>query len=165
MTRHRPYGTFFFAVVLLMALDLSAKWWAVSHLGVGPQVLPGPVDLQLSYNTGIAFGLVSDLHPRILVAVTALALAGVMHLWRTKQAPTGPAILFVAGGAANVLDRIEGGGVVDMLHTGWWPTFNIADVFITSGVAWWMIASVLHPDPGDEASSVNPDSTTAQIWS
>src|SRR3546814_5147281 len=125
MTRHRPAGPFLVAVILLVSLDLTAKWWAVNHLAGGSRSLPGPVDLQLSYNTGIAFGLVSDLPSSILVVLTAAALTGVVHLWRTKQAPTGPAILFVAGGAANVVDRIDGAGVVDMLHTGWWPTFNI----------------------------------------
>lgn len=162
MTRHRPAGPFLVAVVLLVTLDLTAKWWAVNHLVGGSRSLPGPVDLQLSYNTGIAFGLVSNLPSSILVALTAAALSGVVHLWRTKQAPTGPAILFVAGGAANVVDRIEGAGVVDMLHTGWWPTFNIADVLITTGVAWWLIATLLAPDPQDEDSPTDFDGTTAQ---
>jgi len=26
-----------------------------------------------------------------------------------------------------------------MLHAGGWPTFNIADIFITTGVAAWMM--------------------------
>ena len=28
-----------------------------------------------------------------------------------------------------------------MLHTGWWPTFNIADIYITTGIAWWAITA------------------------
>ncbi len=162
MTRHRPTRPFLFAVAFLVTLDLTAKWWAVNHLVESPRPLPGPVDLQLSYNTGIAFGLVPDLSPNVLVTLTAAALAGVIYLWRTKLAPAGPATLFIAGGAANVLDRIEGDGVVDMLHTDWWPTFNIADVFITTGVVWWMIATVLKPDPRDEGTPANLDGTTVQ---
>lgn len=162
MTRHRSTGPFLFAVAFLVALDLGAKWWAVNHLVEGPRSLPGPVDLQLSYNTGIAFGLVPDLHPSILVALTAATLAGVIYLWRTRQAPAGPATLFIAGGAANVLDRLEGDGVVDMLHTGWWPTFNIADVLITTGVVWWLTATALNPDSRDEPNPANLDSTTVQ---
>ena len=42
--------------------------------------------------------------------------------------------LIVAGGIANVVDRLEAGSVVDMLHAGWWPTFNLADVSIVVGV-------------------------------
>lgn len=58
-------------------------------------------------------------------------------LWRT--APTasrlwGGALAAVLGGAAaNLLDRAPDGQVTDYLHTGWWPTFNLADVFIVCG--------------------------------
>src|SRR3546814_9236664 len=85
MTRHRPAGPFLVAVILLVSLDLTAKWWAVNHLAGGSRSLPGPVDLQLSYNTGIAFGLVSDLPSSILVVLTAEDLTGVVHLRRTKH--------------------------------------------------------------------------------
>jgi signal peptidase II len=33
-----------------------------------------------------------------------------------------------------------------MFHTGWWPTFNLADVFITIGVAWWIGATIWSPN-------------------
>src|SRR3546814_16816257 len=118
MTRHRPAGPFLVAVILLVSLDLTAKWWAVNHLAGGSRSLPGPVDLQLSYTTGIAFGLVSDLPSSILVVLTAAALTGVVHLWRTKQAPTGPPILFVAARTANLVKRPDGHGVVTMLPNG-----------------------------------------------
>lgn len=32
-------------------------------------------------------------------------------------------------------DRLDGQGVVDYLHSGWFPTFNLADVFVTTGIA------------------------------
>ena len=38
------------------------------------------------------------------------------------------------GGAfANVIDRARDGVVTDYLHTDWWPTFNLADAFISVG--------------------------------
>jgi signal peptidase II len=54
--------------------------------------------------------------------------------------------LIVAGGIANVVDRLEAGSVVDMLHTGWWPTFNLADVYITTGVALWLVTTIKAQD-------------------
>nr|WP_246535913.1 signal peptidase II [Nocardioides aquaticus] len=40
----------------------------------------------------------------------------------------------VLGGAvANVIDRARDGVVTDYLHTGWWPTFNLADTFLVTG--------------------------------
>lgn len=42
---------------------------------------------------------------------------------------------------ANLADRVSGGSVVDMLEVGWWPTFNVADVFIVSGIALLLVLS------------------------
>jgi signal peptidase II len=33
------------------------------------------------------------------------------------------------------VDRIGDGVVTDIFDLGWWPTFNLADVWITLGVA------------------------------
>ncbi|WP_413617344.1 signal peptidase II (plasmid) [Gordonia rubripertincta] len=41
----------------------------------------------------------------------------------------------VLGGAlTNLIDRAADGVVTDYFHTGWFPTFNLADTFITIGV-------------------------------
>lgn len=115
---------FTITIAVLTAIDLVTKWWAVTALSDGTRQLPGPVDLQLHFNTGTAFGRFSDL-PTILISITTvLFIAVVVSMWRSDRAPGGPAALIVAGGLANVVDRVEGGGVVDMLHTGWWPTFS-----------------------------------------
>ena len=37
----------------------------------------------------------------------------------------------LAGAVANLADRGIDGVVTDYLHTGWWPTFNLADALIT----------------------------------
>lgn len=42
-------------------------------------------------------------------------------------------VFIVSGGISNVIDRIRLDGVVDFLHSPFWPTFNIADSFITIG--------------------------------
>ena len=47
----------------------------------------------------------------------------------------------IGGALANVIDRAGDGEVTDFLHTGWWPTFNIADIYITTGIAWWAITA------------------------
>lgn len=48
----------------------------------------------------------------------------------------------LAGAVGNLVDRAGDGVVTDYLHTGWWPTFNLADVFITLGAATVLIATV-----------------------
>ncbi|MEU0566043.1 signal peptidase II [Nonomuraea sp. NPDC005983] len=49
--------------------------------------------------------------------------------------------------------RPRGDGIVtDYLHTGWWPTFNLADVFITAGAAALILAG-LRPQPASPAGT------------
>ena len=149
MTR-RPWAPAVAAVIALAGVDLATKKWAVTALYEAPIRLPGPVDLQLAYNSGTAFGLFSEV-PTIIISIVVLAFVVVVfNLWRTHRAPTVPVVLIVAGGLANAIDRFEAGSVVDMIHTGWWPTFNLADVFITVGVASWIIAAISTSDVSTE---------------
>ncbi|MDI3422275.1 signal peptidase II [Streptomyces luteolus] len=39
----------------------------------------------------------------------------------------------MAATPANLIDRAADGVVTDYLHSGWWPTFNLADAFIVCG--------------------------------
>jgi len=142
-TRHA--GPLLGWIAALAVVDLATKRWAVATLSNGPHELPGPLDLQLSHNTGPAFGLFSNLSTFVISSITLAFIAVVFNMGRNNQAPSTAAILIVAGGVANVIDRLQAGSVVDMLHAGWWPTFNLADIYIVTGVAWWTITIVTAP--------------------
>jgi signal peptidase II len=43
-------------------------------------------------------------------------------------------IIILAGAGANIIDRLRYGCVIDFINLHFWPVFNLADVFITSGV-------------------------------
>ena len=61
-----------------------------------------------------------------VLAVFAWQSAGTGSPW------SGLAVAVILGGAiSNLADRAADGVVTDYLHTGWFPTFNGADVFIT----------------------------------
>lgn len=112
----------------------------------------GLLDLRLEFNTGIAFGLGSDLAPDVVTAVTGLitlAVAGVAFRAVPQMDPLGRAGLagLVSGGAANVLDRAGDGAVLDYLHTGWFPAFNPADVLIAVGAVLILLDSLLTETP------------------
>lgn len=154
MTNTRPWAPVAAAIVALVGVDLAIKRSAVMFLAEAPVDLPGALDLELSYNSGTAFGLFSNVPSIVLSIVVFAFVIAVLNLWLAHRAPTGAVVLVVAGGLANAIDRLEGGSVVDMVHTGWWPNFNVADIFINTGIAYWIISTLPRhaTDAGDDAS-------------
>jgi signal peptidase II len=123
----------------LAALDLVVKTLVVVTMADGRMVDLGLFNLRLHYNTGVAFSLGASLSPWIVVAATAVIVAGIaVFLFRSvpgysRLSRVGAAVL-LGGALGNLIDRLDGAGVVDYLHTGWFPTFNLADVFVVGGV-------------------------------
>ena len=140
----------FSALTLLITLaDLGTKVWASAELGGSGIDLPGPLDLRLSHNAGIAFGAFDGVPPILIVLLTAAVAATVFVAGGQGSAPFLACALIAGGAIGNVLDRLQAGSVVDMLHTSFWPTFNLADVFITSGAALWCLSATARRDPSD----------------
>lgn len=155
--RRRKVRLVVFAAAAVL-IDLASKVAAVTWLPAAAVDLPGPVDLRLGYNTGVAFSAGAALPAWTIITLTAVAaLALVVAAWRGALPGTlGPALM-VGGAAANVLDRLQGGSVVDMLHTGWWPTFNLADVALTVGAAATVLAGSRPPrDRGPAGGDSRP---------
>lgn len=119
------------------AVDLAAKAASEAHLP-STSVDLGLLQLQLAYNSGVAFSLGNRLPVGVIVAITAV-IALILTAYAWHQAPRAGWVERVAAGAviggavANVVDRARDGVVTDYLHTGWWPTFNLADAFLVTG--------------------------------
>lgn len=145
----------FTAVALLAGLDLVVKGWAEERLTGRLPVELGLVDLQLAFNPGVAFSLGGTLPVGVVLGATGTVTVGVaVVLWRMSRSGTLalqlPLTLVLAGAASNLADRAVDGVVTDYLHTGWFPTFNGADVLITSGAAALLLTS-LRATPDDPA--------------
>lgn len=144
------------ALVLGVALDLVSKEVAFAHLPY-----PGasePLNEWFAFtharNEGAAFGLFQGEHT-FFMCVTLLAFVGVpyfIHAARKRVLATATVLGFIlAGVIGNFWDRMVFGYVRDFLdvHTPpagtahdlfqkitgktIWPTFNVADMFITGG--------------------------------
>ena len=154
MTRRlRSHVRLAIGVVVVAVIDLVSKVWASRALRARDIELPGPVDLHLSHNRGVAFGAFERLPASVTIAMTAAVTVVVIFASMRRALPQLPAA-FIAGGAlGNVIDRIEGGSVVDLLHTGWWPTFNLADAFITVGIGLVLIAGFRPPSTHDQTAT------------
>lgn len=100
------------------------------------------LNITLTYNEGISFGLFSDVfreRSKLLIWVT-LAFVLLLLIWMIfsdRLATTAALGLMTGGALGNVFDRAQRGKVTDFidLHAGsWhWPAFNIADVAIVGG--------------------------------
>ncbi|MEZ5220345.1 MAG: signal peptidase II [Ilumatobacteraceae bacterium] len=124
---------------IVTAVDLLTKLWASTALEQSRINLPGMIDLQLSHNSGVAFGALQGAPSGVIVGITTLVAAGIIAAGVHGVAPLVPAGLVAGGAVGNILDRLEGGSVIDMFHTSFWPTFNLADVFLSVGVGLWLV--------------------------
>jgi len=136
------------AAATVAAIDLAAKAISEARLADSSVDL-GVLQLRLAYNSGVAFSMGDRLPVGVIVAITAaIAVAIMVYAWR--RAPQAGWVERIAGGAviggalANVVDRARDGRVTDYLHTGWWPTFNLADTFLVTG---FIVIALLHARP------------------
>ncbi|WP_024475488.1 signal peptidase II [Arthrobacter sp. CAL618] len=142
----RIRATLLIWAVVLAAADLAIKAVAETLLAGGELIDLGLLNFRLYYNTGVAFSLGADLPSWVIIAGTGLIIVG-LAWYLLQSAPTINRLaraggeLLLGGAIGNFVDRLAGRGVVDYLHTGWFPTFNLADVFVTTGVAVFVLAT------------------------
>ena len=145
MTGHnerRPglVGTALGAAIVAL-LDLASKAAAVRYIDESVE-LTGFLSLTVVRNPGVAFGLGTALPTPLLLGVTIGVALLLGWLVVTDQLPQRSAGALVLGGAiANIVDRAGDGSVVDVIDVGWWPSFNLADVAIVTGVGLMLLQS------------------------
>jgi signal peptidase II len=130
----------------LVAVVLAGGAAIERVLASGRDVDFGLMQLRLTYNRGVGFSLGADLPTWTVLAVTgAVTLAVAIYAWLnapTAGLPTRLAMASILAGAlANVFDRMVDGHVTDYLHTGWFPTFNLADILVSVGAALFVITT------------------------
>lgn len=140
-----------FAIALL--IDVVTKWLIATVVMVPPRTIEVSsfFNLTLGFNTGVSFGMFQGLffdRPLVLAGIKVVIAVGFL-VWamRARGAIEATALGLIAGGATgNIVDRMRNGAVTDFLdfHVGsWhWPTFNMADVAISAGVAILLAGSI-----------------------
>lgn len=172
--------------LVVIGLDLLTKEWALRALApayYGPhiKVLPNCLDFRLAYNTGGAFSLFHD-KPWLITAGSAIVTVVILgyciyFLARFPRNVPVAAVAFglILGGAiGNLIDRVRFQYVVDFIHAYIvyngreyaWPTFNIADSAIVSGIGIFLILSLFTrlldmESPTEDAAAPAPEESRA----
>lgn len=140
-----------------VAVDVAAKVAAVTWLADGPVRLGSLLTLRLVHNHGVAFGVAAAAPAPVVMTLTgAIAAAIAVLAWRGALGAPFPAGLIVGGALANVADRALGGSVVDFIDVGRWPTFNLADVFLVTGICLLVATNAVDDEPSRDARSHTP---------
>ena len=140
-------------------IDQWTKWLIYTHMEIGSgfTVIPRFFDIIHARNTGAAFGMLQGLpesyRTLFFTAITIIACGAMFILfWRMSEDSWMLKAIFsliIAGALGNLTDRLLWGEVVDFLlfHFGrfQWPTFNMADTWISSGMVGLLIYSFILP--------------------
>jgi signal peptidase II len=131
--------------------DQVSKLWLLYGFDLEsrvPVAIAPFVDLVVTWNSGISYGLFQQRELLGAWALLAFKVVVVIALWawlaRASSRLTAVALGLIIGGAVgNAIDRLHWPGVMDfvLFHVetgGWnfrWYVFNLADVAIVAGVA------------------------------
>jgi signal peptidase II len=161
------------AIIITPALalaDQAAKAWIVANLLPGRPITMarGILELRYAENPGIAFSLLQNLpeHLRLPLFAGINLLAALIMLRLLVASPPAnrriPAALslILAGALGNLIDRFRWGVVIDFIRVTLavpftnmtWPIFNLADVFISTGIALLLLDALLAGGPVRESA-------------
>ncbi|MDP6642152.1 MAG: signal peptidase II [Candidatus Nanoarchaeia archaeon] len=85
-------------------------------------------------NTGAAFGILQGYRYFLILISLVVMIILIYYLITIKNKSAIRAFSFILGGTiGNLIDRIFLGYVRDFIDFQFWPTFNVADSFITIG--------------------------------
>lgn len=149
---------------LVLLVDQVSKLWITRTLAPDEEelpIIPGLLSFVHAQNPGAAFGMLDDFEHRVPVFVgfTVLAVVLLWQMYRQiadeDRLQAGVVGLVLAGGLGNFVDRVHKQSVTDFIRvytehpslerwlvarlgTAEWPTFNVADVAIVSGVGLYL---------------------------
>ena len=141
-------------ILVLFFLDRLTKIYLInlqtSGIDIDFYILPF-LNFYLIWNTGIGFGLASmesNIYYHILTTILVFVNIGlVIFLMKSKGAYSYLIAIIIGGSLGNLFDRIYYYAVPDFidLHIGeyHWFVFNVADIFITTGIIGLILIEIL----------------------
>jgi len=109
---------YFIIALILIILDQITKYIAKSFT--------------YSTNTGAIFGILQN-QTKLIILLTFFALGFLIYYTTKIKSPYGFGFVF-AGLIGNLIDRLTYNYVIDYIKILTWPAFNLADIFLVTGV-------------------------------
>lgn len=140
------------AALAVVIADQVTKLAVVARFQRGQEieVLGDVLRVGHARNSGAVFGIMkgSADYFAVFSFVAVAVVVVIIYLARKASSPVRIGLGLVLGGAlGNLIDRLRYGAVVDFIDIGAtetirWPSFNVADLAITTGVVMLILASL-----------------------
>ena len=131
------------STLLLIGIDQITKYFFYNQ-----EIWSQLFFLEPLLNDGISRWM--DMPMVVILAVSIICIWLFIYLFHKKYFSVLDFSLLLAGTVWNLIDRIWLGGVRDFLSFGSFPVFNIADAFLTCGVARICIKEIFHLQKGEK---------------
>tara|TARA_B100000579_G_scaffold408694_1_gene397037 strand:- start:5308 stop:5814 length:507 start_codon:yes stop_codon:yes gene_type:complete len=144
----------FFIITIIFGLDRFTKVYVISEneKNLSPELFVSKyLNINLIYNEGIAFGLLSFdqtyFYNILTIIITAVIIVIFFMFLKSNGLRKYSLLMILSGALGNLYDRIFFNAVPDFIdfHIGnfHWFIFNVSDIFISLGVLFLIIFELI----------------------
>ena len=141
----------FFTITIILVLDQSSKIYIINlfNQNYDQIYLTSFLNLQLIWNEGIAFGLLSfdnNFYYNFITLMILIIIIVLLIFIKNQDQYSFFYAMIIGGALGNFIDRLRYSAVPDFIdfHIAnfHWFVFNIADIFVSLGVFCLIIAEI-----------------------
>ena len=137
-------------ILLIFFLDRYTKLFILNNFTENTYYLNDYINLDLVWNTGIGFGLMSfdnQIFYNSISAIIGIVIILLLFIAvKSKRLEKFSFSIIIGGALGNFYDRISYNAVPDFIDIHYknfhWFTFNFADIFITLGVLLLILSNI-----------------------
>ncbi len=143
----------FYLIIIgvIFSLDRISKSRVLNNFNENTYFINDFINLDLIWNTGIGFGILSTDSSLIYNFVSLVVLIIIfILLFMALKSKTSEKVIFsiiIGGALGNLYDRLTYNAVPDFIDLHYnnfhWFTFNVADIFITIGIIGFLFSGTL----------------------
>ena len=145
-------------ILLIFFLDLFSKHSIVNNFSEQKYYVNDFLNIDLIWNSGVGFGLLSFNNPiyyELITLLIGLIIVILFYIFLNSKGFEKLIFSTIVGGAlGNFYDRLFTKAVPDFIDFHYnnfhWFTFNVADIFVTIGVIFLLIKNFYEPNSNEK---------------